>query len=111
MPLPTFPKKTGKKYDKVVEKFDEHFQVRKNVIYERARFNNHRNQVEGETAEEYITALYALAKTCNYKAELQDEMIHDRLVVKICDKALSEKLQMDAKLTLERAKKTNCDRI
>jgi hypothetical protein len=38
----------GKKYDKVVEKFDEYFQVRKNVIYERARFNK-RDQLEGET--------------------------------------------------------------
>ena len=95
----------GKKYDKVVEKFDEHFQVRKNVIYERARFNK-RDQLEGETAEEYITALYALVKTCDYKAELQDEMIRDRLVVGIRDKALSEKLQMEAKLTLESAKKT-----
>ena len=59
-----------KKYDAVIAKFDECFQVRKNVIYERARFNK-RDQLEGETAEEYITTLYALVKTCDYKADLR----------------------------------------
>ena len=33
-------------------------------------------------------------------------MIHDRLVVGIRDTSLSERLQMDADLTLEKAKKT-----
>ena len=57
-------------------------------LRERAGFNKH-NQLKGETAEEYITALYALIKTCNYKAELQDQMLQDRLVVGIHNKALS----------------------
>jgi len=48
-----------KKYKDVMEKLDEHFRVRRNVIYERARFNR-RDQKEGETAEEYVTALYEL---------------------------------------------------
>ena len=43
-----------KKYAKVLEKFDEFFQVRHNVIFERARFNQ-RNQQPGETAEDYIS--------------------------------------------------------
>ena len=93
-----------KKYDSVVEKFYEYFQVRKNVIYERARFNK-RDQLDGETAEEYITVLYSLVKTCEYK-ELQDEMLRDRLVVGIRDKSMSEKLQLQADLTLESAKKS-----
>ena len=46
-----------KKFDTVLSKFDAFFDVRKNVIYERARFNQ-RNQKEGETAEQYITVLY-----------------------------------------------------
>ena len=78
--------------------------MRKNVIYERARFNK-RDQLEGETAEEYITTLYSLVKTCNYKADLVDEMLRDRLVAGIRDKPLSDKLQMKADLTLESAKK------
>ena len=84
-------------------KFDEFFNVRKNVIFERARFNR-RNQREGETAEDYIVALYDLVENCDY-GELQSEMIRDRLVVGIRDSALSERLQMDAELTLEKAKK------
>ncbi len=33
-------------------------------------------------------------------------MIRDRLVVGICDNALSKRLQLDAALTLDKAKKT-----
>ena len=43
-----------KKYVTVLSKFDSFFNVRKNVIYELAKFNQ-RNQKEGETAEQYIT--------------------------------------------------------
>ena len=48
-------------------------------------------------------ALYALSEHCDYGEMM--EMIRDRLVVGIQDDALSEKLQMDPKLTLESAKK------
>ena len=51
------------KYDPVIAKFDAFFQVRKNVIFERAKFNR-RVQLEGESVEQFITALYALAETC-----------------------------------------------
>ena len=93
-----------KDYDAVVKKFDEFFKVRKNTIFERARFNR-RNQHEGESAEHYIMALYDLAANCEYGA-MEPEMIRDRLVVGIRDSALSEQLQMKADLTLESAKKT-----
>ena len=83
--------------------FDAFFKIRRNVIYERARFNR-RNQLPGETSEEYIMALYNLAANCEY-GNLEEEMIRDRLVVGIRDSALSERLQMDADLTLEKAKK------
>ena len=90
-------------YDAVMLKFDSFFKIRKNVIFERARFNR-RKQLEGESAEQYITHLYHLAENCDY-GELKSEMIRDRLVVGIKDSALSESLQMDADLTLEKAKK------
>ncbi len=91
------------KYDHVIGKFDEYFEVRRNVIFERARFNR-RCQQEGETAEQYITELYELIEFCNY-GNLKDEMLRDRLVVGIRDTSLSEKLQTDATLTLQRSKK------
>ena len=45
-----------KKYGKVLENFGQFFQVRKNVIIERAWFNS-QHQQEGETSKQYITAL------------------------------------------------------
>ena len=71
-----------KKYSKVIEKFDAHFKVQCNVIFERARFNK-RDQLESESAEEYITTLYSLIDTCDYAA-MKDEMLRDRLIG-ICD--------------------------
>ena len=91
-----------KRYDAVVTKLDDFFNVRRNVIFERARFNR-RNQLEGETAEQYIMVLYTLADTCNY-GTLRDEMIRDRLVVGIRDAGLSQQLQLDVELTLEKTK-------
>ena len=92
-----------KKYSTVMGKFDEYFRVRKNVIFERARFNR-RHQLPSETAEEYITALYHLVESCEYGG-LKEELLRDRLVVGIRDLKLSERLQMESDLTLDRAKK------
>ena len=92
-----------KTYDTVVTKLEEFFNVRRNVIFERARFNR-RNQKEGESIEQYLTALYALVETCEYGA-LTEQMLRDRLVVGIKDQALSERLQTFSDLTLEKAKR------
>ena len=89
-------------YSKVLVKFNGFFKVRKNVILERAKFNR-RFQLPGESAEQYITVLYCLVESCQY-GELACEMIRDRLVVGISDKALSEHLCANADLTLEKAK-------
>ena len=64
-----------KVYDTVLAKFDGYFQIRRNVIFEHARFNRC-NQQEGESAEKYITDLYTLADNCNY-GDLREEMIRD----------------------------------
>ena len=90
-----------KKYDVVRGKFDDYFVARRNVIYERAKFNS-RRQEQGEPVEAFVTALYSLAEHCGY-GTLHDEMIRDRIVVGIQDQKLSEKLQLDASLTLEKA--------
>ena len=91
-----------KSYDKVIKKFDSFFKVRKNVIFERARFNS-RCQQEGETTEQFIMSLYQFVEDCEY-GTLKDQMIRDRIVVGIRDKALSQHLQLDPDLTLEKAK-------
>ena len=88
-----------KNYRVVKSKFDSYFVQRRNVIFERAKFNR-RIQEEGESVDTFITALYSLAEHCGY-GELHDEMIRDRIMVEIRNSALSEKLQLDSKLTLD----------
>ena len=84
-----------KDYTRVVLKFEEYFSKKRNVIYERAKFNQ-RKQKEGESVDMFITSLH-----CSY-GNLK-EMIRDRIVVGLLDTALSEKLQLDSDLTLEKA--------
>ena len=90
-----------KKYSTVLAKFDSFFKVRKNTIFEWAKFNR-RCQQEGETAEQFIAALFDLAENCDY-GNLKDELIRNRLIVGIVDSSLSERLQMDSELTLAKA--------
>ena len=89
------------KYKVVQDKFNKHFVTRRNVIYKRAKFNS-RQQQPNEPVEGFITVLYNLAEHCGYEA-LHDEMVRDRIVVGILDHKLSEKLQLDSTLTLEKA--------
>ncbi|MCY3930012.1 MAG: RNase H-like domain-containing protein, partial [Acidobacteria bacterium] len=90
-----------KTYATVKEKFDNHFIKKHNVIYERARFNQ-RCQEDGETFDDFVTALYGLVEHCQY-GNLQGEMIRDRVVVGLRNRKLSERLQLEADLTLEKA--------
>ena len=89
------------RYTGVRDAFHNYFTRRRNVIFERAKFNL-RRQEPGESVDTFITSLYSLAEHCNYGA-LHDEMIRDRIVVGISNIKLSEKLQLDNDLTLEKA--------
>ena len=88
-----------KKYEPVKTKFDEHFSRGRNVIYERAKFNS-RQQQDGETVDQFVTALHTLAENCSY-GQLREEMIQDQLVVGLRDMQVSMKLQLDPELTLK----------
>ena len=90
-----------KSYNTVSTKFEAYFVKRRNPIYERAKFNM-RRQEEGESVNSFITSLYRLAEHCNYRG-LHDEMIRDRIVVGLRDAVLSERLQTDSELTLDKA--------
>ncbi|UYV73932.1 K02A2.6-like [Cordylochernes scorpioides] len=91
------------KFDSVLKAFDSHFCVRKNIIYERAKFNS-RIQENREPVDEFITSLYKLADSCEFEG-LHEQLIRDRIVVGVRDKALSERMQLDSELTLEKAVK------
>ncbi|KAJ8366289.1 hypothetical protein AAFF_G00363120 [Aldrovandia affinis] len=62
-----------------LEEANAHFIARRNVIFERAKFNQ-RQQETGKSADCFITALHCLAEHCSY-GTLHDEMVRDRLVV------------------------------
>ncbi|MCG8048533.1 MAG: hypothetical protein N0E48_23435 [Candidatus Thiodiazotropha endolucinida] len=90
-----------KKYETVSKKLKDYFIPKRNVIFERVQFHQ-RVQFEGENVDSFVTSLYKLAEYCSF-GELHDEMIRDRLVVGLRDQRVSEKLQLDAELTLEKA--------
>ena len=58
--------------------------------------------MQDETVDSFITDLFCLAEHCAY-GPLCDEIIRDRLVVGLLDASLSEKMQLDAELTLDKA--------
>jgi len=74
--------------------------VKRNVIFERAKFNLRSQQV-GESVDNFITDLYCLAEYCEF-GTLRDDLMRDGIVVRIKDKKLSEQVQLDSKLTLEK---------
>lgn len=74
-------------YKMVVEKFDEHFVPRRNVIHDRACFHK-RNQKTDETVEAFVRSLYELAQHCEF-GNSKDEQIRDRIVIGISDKEVS----------------------
>jgi len=90
-----------KNYDIVRDRFESYFVKKKNTIFERAKFNR-RKQEEGESVDDFILDLYRLSEHCEY-GTLREEMIRDRIVVGLRNATLSEKLQMDSELTLEKA--------
>lgn len=89
------------KYKDVVDALTSYFNVRKNTIVERARFNK-RQQQPGESVDAFINDLYRMAEDCNFQS-LKEELIRDRIVVGVLDDALSDSLQSREDLTLAKA--------
>lgn len=83
----------------VKKKFDEYCSPKKNVIFERFMFNSI-VQKEGQLFDNFVTELKKGIKTTEY-AE-QDDMIRDRIVMGIYNKATQEKLLREANLTLQK---------
>ena len=90
-----------KVYNTVKTKLEQHFVKKRNVIFERAKFNS-RVQQQGESVDSFITSLHCLVEHCQY-GNLRNELVRDRIVVGLLDETLSMKLQLDSELTLEKA--------
>lgn len=89
------------KFEAVLKEYEDYFVPRRNIIYERVKFNT-RTQQDGESVEDFVTALHALASTCDYGG-LREDLIRDRLVVGIQDHKVSRTLQLDPDLKLQKA--------
>ena len=84
-------------YDEVRTALNGYFDVRRNLIVQRALFNKRHQSVDT-----FIQDLYRLAEDCEY-GSLKDGLIRDRIVVGVVDDSLSGRLQAKADLTLEMA--------
>lgn len=71
-------------------------------IAERFRFYKH-NQEEGETVTMFIAALRKLAEHCEFKDDMLNDAIQDRLVCGLCNEATQRKLLTGDKLSLTKA--------
>ena len=94
-----------KKCDMVKQKFDQYFVVKRNVIFERVKFNR-RMQEEGETVDSFVTALYCLAEhryrylpaTDDRLKELRDQLQQDavtRQIMTYCTDGWPDKSKLD----------------
>ena len=73
------------KVEKIKEKFQAYCNPRRNVTWERHVFNT-RNQLAGESIDQYVTDLKIKAQTCEFENS-KDSLIRDRIVCGIiCDK-------------------------
>ena len=76
-------------FQNVLQKFTDHFLPRVNVTFERHLFFI-RDQMEGESADRYVTTLRKLAKTCEF-GTLFGSLITDRFVCGLKDSIVSER--------------------
>ena len=53
------------KFENVMQKCDEYFVLKKNIIHERARFHQRKQQC-GESVEAFVRALYEIAEHCQF---------------------------------------------
>src|SRR5436190_6820025 len=90
-----------KSYDIVKSKFDDYLGFKKNIIYERAKFLK-RRQLPGEPVDSFMNDLHKLAESCNFR-DLKEELVRDLIVIGVEDCKLSESLQLDETLTLNKA--------
>ncbi|XP_073960781.1 uncharacterized protein [Choristoneura fumiferana] len=90
-----------KDYNSLIKEFDNFFAPKRNVIFERYKFNSC-VQKEEEKVDDFITQLHKLAINCEF-GSLKDDLIRDRLVIGIRDRKAGERMLLKNDLTLEEA--------
>ena len=85
------------KIEPVLQQFADYCQPRKNVPFERYRFNK-RAQKAGESYDQYKTALRKLAEGCEFHTITSEEILRDRFR----DVKVRERLLRESQLTLKK---------
>ena len=80
---------------------EAYFKPKTNVVYERFMFNS-ATQSSEEGIDEFVNRLRKMASSCKYGA-LTDEMIRDRIVIGVRDKASKLRLLKEDELDLNKA--------
>ena len=88
------------KINPIIRKFEEHCAWKKNLTYERYKFNT--CVQDGRPFDAFLVDLVNKSKTCEF-GELRDSLIKDRIVCGIDDSDLRERLLRDTKLTKDKA--------
>ncbi|KAF0764620.1 Uncharacterized protein FWK35_00011319 [Aphis craccivora] len=88
------------KYNAVINKFDEYFIPKKNIVYEQHMLFT-RDQKTGESIDEYVKELRLLAASCEF-GELIDTLIRGRLIYGLIDNKIKERLLKEGNIGLEK---------
>ncbi|XP_038075572.1 uncharacterized protein LOC119743239 [Patiria miniata] len=85
-------------FDSALRVLDRHFQPKLNVVAERYKFCR-RSQLPGESVDDYIRELRALASSCN-SGKMTDELIRDHFIERTYSAQIRERLLLEQDLTL-----------
>ena len=85
----------------ILDQLEKHFAPERNILYERYIFHNAEQQ-PNETIDQYLLRLLRLAEPCRF-AGLHDEMLCDRLVLGVRDKAARARLFREKECSLAKA--------
>ena len=99
----SLPKKpTDYTFAQLVQMVTAHFHPKPSPIMKRFEFNT-RSQEEGESVAIFVAALRSIAEHCEYKDDILPDILRDRIVCGMRDKAVKRSLLNKSKLTYESA--------
>ena len=90
--------KERKNPKEIIEKLEACFKPKRNVIYERYVFFS-RGQEANETSDVYLASLRRLTSSCEF-AQLEEELIRDRIVLGTKDGGVRADMLRKPSLTL-----------
>lgn len=92
-----------KDVEEILKAFEEFCSPKKNVVFERFKFNK-REQQAAEPFDTFLSDMQKLVRTCEYGNQ-EDSILRDRIVLGIFDKSFQEKLlgieKLDAKKAID----------